>query len=219
MGPACRRTRRTGGSCRGRSAQQPPLVTTRCHSQKVPGRGSLRVSPSGLLSRSPTSGAYGTGGICHGSEGRTAEVKAWAELVAGDRDFRFTDASSWCPLVARGRGRALGGPFELRALTPLPRTPPTSCCRHLGGQARTDLGGADLGSVTCRPLTAVLSGVLQSLSTGAPQETAFSGEDVKAAKRPRVGTPRAPEDSGRNPDYLAFMESLLQAQCRPGAPF
>ncbi|XP_044110418.1 lysine-specific demethylase 4B isoform X2 [Neovison vison] len=58
-----------------------------------------------------------------------------------------------------------------------------------------------------------------SLSTGAPQETAFSGEDVKAAKRPRVGTPRAPEDSGRNPDYLAFMESLLQAQCRPGAPF
>ncbi|XP_044941993.1 lysine-specific demethylase 4B isoform X4 [Mustela putorius furo] len=58
-----------------------------------------------------------------------------------------------------------------------------------------------------------------SLSTGAPQETAFSGEDVKAAKRPRVGTARAPEDSGRNPDYLAFMESLLQAQCRPGAPF
>ncbi|XP_026336929.1 lysine-specific demethylase 4B isoform X3 [Ursus arctos] len=58
-----------------------------------------------------------------------------------------------------------------------------------------------------------------SLSTGAPQESTFSGEEVKAAKRPRVGTPRAPEDSGRNPDYLAFMESLLQAQCRPGAPF
>uniref|UniRef100_A0A673V1J2 [histone H3]-trimethyl-L-lysine(9) demethylase n=1 Tax=Suricata suricatta TaxID=37032 RepID=A0A673V1J2_SURSU len=58
-----------------------------------------------------------------------------------------------------------------------------------------------------------------SLSTGAPQENIFSGEEVKAAKRPRVGTPRAPEDSGRNPDYLAFMESLLQAQCRPGAPF
>uniref|UniRef100_A0A8P0P4C1 [histone H3]-trimethyl-L-lysine(9) demethylase n=1 Tax=Canis lupus familiaris TaxID=9615 RepID=A0A8P0P4C1_CANLF len=58
-----------------------------------------------------------------------------------------------------------------------------------------------------------------SLSTGAPQENTFSGEEVKAAKRPRVGTPRAPEDSGRNPDYLAFMESLLQAQCRPGAPF
>ncbi|XP_032250423.1 lysine-specific demethylase 4B isoform X3 [Halichoerus grypus] len=58
-----------------------------------------------------------------------------------------------------------------------------------------------------------------SLSTGAPQENTFSGEEVKAAKRPRVGTPRAPEDSGRNPDYLAFMESLLQAQCRPGGPF
>nr|XP_045360178.1 lysine-specific demethylase 4B isoform X1 [Camelus bactrianus] len=58
-----------------------------------------------------------------------------------------------------------------------------------------------------------------SVSTGAPQESAFSGEEVKAAKRPRVGTPRAAEDSGRNPDYLAFMESLLQAQCRPGAPF
>ncbi|XP_039103527.1 lysine-specific demethylase 4B isoform X3 [Hyaena hyaena] len=58
-----------------------------------------------------------------------------------------------------------------------------------------------------------------SLSTGAPQENIFSGEEVKAAKRPRVGTPRAPEDSGRNPDYLAFMESLLQAQCGPGASF
>lgn len=58
-----------------------------------------------------------------------------------------------------------------------------------------------------------------SLSTGAPQESVFSGEEVKAAKRPRVGTPHASEDSGRNPDYLAFMESLLQAQCRPGAPF
>lgn len=80
-------------------------------------------------------------------------------------------------------------------------------------------GDTDLGPAMCHPLTAVLSGVLQSLSTGAPQETAFSGEDVKAAKRPRVGAPRAPEDSGRNPDYLAFMESLLQAQCRPGAPF
>uniref|UniRef100_A0A8D1XS34 Lysine-specific demethylase 4B n=1 Tax=Sus scrofa TaxID=9823 RepID=A0A8D1XS34_PIG len=58
-----------------------------------------------------------------------------------------------------------------------------------------------------------------SVSTGAPQENVFSGEEVKAAKRPRVGTPRAAEDSGRNPDYLAFMESLLQAQCRPGASF
>lgn len=58
-----------------------------------------------------------------------------------------------------------------------------------------------------------------SVSTGAPQESVFSGEEVKAAKRPRVGTPRAAEDSGRNPDYPAFMESLLQAQCWPGAPY
>ncbi|KAM5310032.1 lysine-specific demethylase 4B isoform 2-T2 [Glossophaga mutica] len=58
-----------------------------------------------------------------------------------------------------------------------------------------------------------------SVSTGAPQESVFSGEEAKAAKRPRVGTPRAAEDSGRNPDYLAFMESLLQAQCQPRAPF
>ncbi|XP_053786539.1 lysine-specific demethylase 4B isoform X2 [Desmodus rotundus] len=58
-----------------------------------------------------------------------------------------------------------------------------------------------------------------SVSTGAPQESVFSGEEVKAAKRPRVGTPRTAEDSGRNPDYLAFMESLLQAQCQPRAPF
>ncbi|KAF6094465.1 lysine demethylase 4B [Phyllostomus discolor] len=58
-----------------------------------------------------------------------------------------------------------------------------------------------------------------SVSTGAPQESVFSGEEVKAAKRPRVGAPRATEDSGRNPDYLAFMESLLQAQCQPRAPF
>ncbi|XP_045445070.1 lysine-specific demethylase 4B isoform X3 [Pipistrellus kuhlii] len=58
-----------------------------------------------------------------------------------------------------------------------------------------------------------------SVSTGAPQESAFSGEDVKAAKRPRVGAPRAAEDAGRNPDYLAFMESLLQAQGRPRAAF
>uniref|UniRef100_A0A8C6EJS7 Lysine-specific demethylase 4B n=1 Tax=Microcebus murinus TaxID=30608 RepID=A0A8C6EJS7_MICMU len=58
-----------------------------------------------------------------------------------------------------------------------------------------------------------------SLSTGAPQELAFSGEEAKAAKRPRVGTPLAAEDAGRSPDYLAFVESLLQAQGRPGAPF
>lgn len=64
----------------------------------------------------------------------------------------------------------------------------------------------------------------QSLSTGAPQDV-FAGEEVKAAKRPRVGTPtstsRAPEAPGPSPDYLAFMENLLQAQAqaRPGPPF
>ncbi|XP_062965710.1 lysine-specific demethylase 4B isoform X2 [Cynocephalus volans] len=58
-----------------------------------------------------------------------------------------------------------------------------------------------------------------SLSTGAPQEHAFSGEEVKAAKRPRVGTTLAAEDSGCSPDYLTFMENFLQAQGRPGAPF
>ncbi|XP_006868972.1 PREDICTED: lysine-specific demethylase 4B [Chrysochloris asiatica] len=63
-----------------------------------------------------------------------------------------------------------------------------------------------------------------SVSTGAPQDNAFSGEEVKAAKRPRVGAPRATattttEDAAQSPDYLAFMESLLQAQGGPGTPF
>nr|KAF6401306.1 lysine demethylase 4B [Rousettus aegyptiacus] len=58
-----------------------------------------------------------------------------------------------------------------------------------------------------------------SLSTVAPQDSVFSGEEVKAAKRPRVGAPRATEDAGRNPDCLAFVESLLQAPCRRGVPF
>ncbi|XP_025890969.1 lysine-specific demethylase 4B isoform X1 [Nothoprocta perdicaria] len=57
-----------------------------------------------------------------------------------------------------------------------------------------------------------------SLSTGAPQEDIFSGDEVKAAKRPRVGNSRNPEDYGQNPDYLAFMESLLQTQYQPGTP-
>ncbi|XP_034611448.1 lysine-specific demethylase 4B isoform X1 [Trachemys scripta elegans] len=55
-----------------------------------------------------------------------------------------------------------------------------------------------------------------SLSTGAPQEGVFSGDEVKAAKRPRVGNSRSPEDYGQNPDYLAFMETLLQTQYQPG---
>ncbi|XP_040595151.1 lysine-specific demethylase 4B isoform X1 [Mesocricetus auratus] len=60
-----------------------------------------------------------------------------------------------------------------------------------------------------------------SLSTGTPQEPGFSGEDVKAAKRPRVATMPASttEDTRHSPEYLAFVESLLQAQGRAGAPF
>ncbi|XP_074664597.1 lysine-specific demethylase 4B isoform X3 [Strix aluco] len=55
-----------------------------------------------------------------------------------------------------------------------------------------------------------------SLSTGAPQEDVFSGDEVRAAKRPRLGNSRNPEEYGQNPDYLAFMESLLQTQYQPG---
>ncbi|XP_062366239.1 lysine-specific demethylase 4B isoform X2 [Cinclus cinclus] len=55
-----------------------------------------------------------------------------------------------------------------------------------------------------------------SLSTGAPQEDVFSGDEVRAAKRPRLGNPRNPEEYGQTPDYLAFMESLLQTQYQPG---
>jgi len=62
----------------------------------------------------------------------------------------------------------------------------------------------------------VLSCLLQSLSTGAPQEDVFSGDEMRAAKRPRLGNARNPEEYGQNPDYLAFMESLLQTQYQPG---
>ncbi|KAF2983705.1 hypothetical protein EK904_004006 [Melospiza melodia maxima] len=55
-----------------------------------------------------------------------------------------------------------------------------------------------------------------SLSTGAPQEDVFSGDEVRAAKRPRLGNARNPEEYGQTPDYLAFMESLLQTQYQPG---
>uniref|UniRef100_A0A8V1AFV8 Lysine-specific demethylase 4B n=2 Tax=Gallus gallus TaxID=9031 RepID=A0A8V1AFV8_CHICK len=55
-----------------------------------------------------------------------------------------------------------------------------------------------------------------SLSTGAPQEDVFSGDEMRAAKRPRLGNARNPEEYGQNPDYLAFMESLLQTQYQPG---
>lgn len=64
-------------------------------------------------------------------------------------------------------------------------------------------------------LTVVLC-LLQSLSTGAPQEDAFSGDEVRAAKRPRLGTARSAEEYGQSPDYLAFMESLLHTQYQPG---
>ncbi|XP_028618499.1 lysine-specific demethylase 4B [Grammomys surdaster] len=60
-----------------------------------------------------------------------------------------------------------------------------------------------------------------SLSTGTPQEPGFSGDDVKAAKRPRVATMLATttEDTGHSPEYLAFMENLLQVQSQPGTSF
>ncbi|XP_005371137.1 lysine-specific demethylase 4B isoform X1 [Microtus ochrogaster] len=60
-----------------------------------------------------------------------------------------------------------------------------------------------------------------SLSTGTPQEPSFSAEDVKAAKRPRVAAmvTTTTQDTGHSPEYLAFVESLLQAQGRPGGPF
>ncbi|KAH0625847.1 hypothetical protein JD844_034178 [Phrynosoma platyrhinos] len=54
-----------------------------------------------------------------------------------------------------------------------------------------------------------------SLSTGAPQEETISGDDSKAAKRPRVGTAKSPEESGPNPDYFAIMETLLQPTFQP----
>uniref|UniRef100_F6U3W6 [histone H3]-trimethyl-L-lysine(9) demethylase n=1 Tax=Ornithorhynchus anatinus TaxID=9258 RepID=F6U3W6_ORNAN len=55
-----------------------------------------------------------------------------------------------------------------------------------------------------------------SVSTGAPPEDASAGDEAKAAKRPRVGSSRNPEDYGQGPNYLAFMESLLQSQYQPG---
>ncbi|XP_034975003.2 lysine-specific demethylase 4B isoform X4 [Zootoca vivipara] len=56
-----------------------------------------------------------------------------------------------------------------------------------------------------------------SLSTGTPQEGAVSGDDLKAAKRPRVGNTKSPEDPGPSPNYLAIMETLLQTPFQPGA--
>lgn len=44
---------------------------------------------------------------------------------------------------------------------------------------------------------------------------------MKAAKRPRVATMLATttEDTGHSPEYLAFMENLLQVQSQPGTSF
>ena len=101
-------------------------------------------------------------------------------------------------------------------------SPPDTITLWQGRASTQDSGGGGhrpSGCSTPSALTPVPSDLLQSVSTGAPQENVFSGEEVKAAKRPRVGTPRAAEDSGRNLDYPAFMESLLQAHCCPGAPF
>lgn len=71
-----------------------------------------------------------------------------------------------------------------------------------------------LGVCPCAPNHCLC--LLQSLSTGAPQEDAFSGDEVRAAKRPRLGNARSAEEYGQSPDYLAFMESLLQTQYQPG---
>ncbi|XP_053150977.1 lysine-specific demethylase 4B isoform X1 [Hemicordylus capensis] len=56
-----------------------------------------------------------------------------------------------------------------------------------------------------------------SLSTGAPQEDVFSGDDSKAAKRPRVGGAKNPEDARPSPDYFTIMESQIENQFQPGA--
>lgn len=101
---------------------------------------------------------------------------------------------------------------ELKA-SPLPSKAPALGPSHRWGEVRHSEGGPRPVAHACAPR------LPQSLSTGAPQDSVFSGEEVKAAKRPRVGAPRATEDAGRNPDYLAFVESLLQAPCRRGVPF
>uniref|UniRef100_A0ABM5EM95 [histone H3]-trimethyl-L-lysine(9) demethylase n=1 Tax=Pogona vitticeps TaxID=103695 RepID=A0ABM5EM95_9SAUR len=59
-----------------------------------------------------------------------------------------------------------------------------------------------------------------SLSTGTPQEETFSGDDSKAAKRPRVAggaAAKSPEESRPSPDYFALLETLLPPAFQPGA--
>uniref|UniRef100_A0A8C5TY79 [histone H3]-trimethyl-L-lysine(9) demethylase n=1 Tax=Malurus cyaneus samueli TaxID=2593467 RepID=A0A8C5TY79_9PASS len=58
--------------------------------------------------------------------------------------------------------------------------------------------------------------VSTKIANNKPAEDVFSGDEVRAAKRPRLGNLRNPEEYGQTPDYLAFMESLLQTQYQPG---
>ncbi|KAK1152558.1 lysine-specific demethylase 4B-like isoform X1 [Acipenser oxyrinchus oxyrinchus] len=54
-----------------------------------------------------------------------------------------------------------------------------------------------------------------SLTTGALREAVFSGDEVQAAKRPRVPNPNpnpSPRPAEDYTNYVTFMESLLQAQ-------
>ncbi|XP_070800649.1 lysine-specific demethylase 4B isoform X1 [Pituophis catenifer annectens] len=53
-----------------------------------------------------------------------------------------------------------------------------------------------------------------SLSSGAPQEETISGDDLKAAKRPRVGIPKSCEDGGGGPgpNYFTITETFLHAK-------
>ncbi|ETE68151.1 Lysine-specific demethylase 4B [Ophiophagus hannah] len=51
-----------------------------------------------------------------------------------------------------------------------------------------------------------------SVNSGAPPEETVSGDDSKAAKRPRVGTPKSCEDGGPRPNYFTIMETLLNAK-------
>lgn len=87
--PAGRRTGRTGGSHRGRSAEQPPRSPPGITLRRSPGEGAPGSVSRGCCNEAPLLGAYGTGGISLGSEGHVSEVKAWAESVTGDGDFRF----------------------------------------------------------------------------------------------------------------------------------
>ncbi|XP_069505448.1 lysine-specific demethylase 4B-like isoform X2 [Ambystoma mexicanum] len=58
-----------------------------------------------------------------------------------------------------------------------------------------------------------------SLSTGALQEAFVSAEDVKAAKRPRVGASKNPEESGHSPDHYSVVDTLLKSKYQQlGAP-